>query len=106
MDDSYPIYTNSGDAIVNISEKSKLFTSDFEVEDCYLNATITDGKLFNYNDNEQASLEDYLFLKLVNGEYVNLFEIKLTINNKAYTIPLNSILSFKNHIKLTKSTEL
>ncbi len=98
VDNSYPIYTNSGDAIVNISEKSKLFTTNFDIEDCYLNATITDGKLYNYNDNEQASLEDYLFLKLVNGEFVNLFEMTLTTNSKAYTIPVNSILSFKEGI--------
>lgn len=95
VDDDYPIYTNSGNALVNISEKTKLLTADFDTDDCYLNATITDGKLYNYNDNEQASLDEYIFLKLPNGEYVNLYEITIKTNSKNYTIPLNSIISFK-----------
>lgn len=95
VDDDYPIFSNAGSALININEKSSLINTKFEKDDCYLNATITDGKLYNYNDTEQASLDDYYFLKLVNGEYVNLKEITIETYTNKFSIPLNSIINFK-----------
>lgn len=97
---TYPIFSNKGISLVNMSAKSKLINSDFIFSKGYPNFTITDGKLYNYNDHEQADYDQYILLQLSNMIYINLGEIKLNTNTEEYTIPLNSVLSFENdHIK-------
>lgn len=92
----YPIFSNKGISIINISSKSKLINSDFVFSKGYLNFTITGGRLYNYNDYEQADYDQYILLQLSNMTYVNLGEIKLNTNTKEYSIPLNSIIAFEN----------
>ena len=94
VNNNYPVFSNDGVAIVNINEKSKLVNNKFEYLEGYENFTLTGGKLYNYGDLEQADFEDYLFLQLPNGTYVNLYAIKITSNNVVYDIPVNSIIAF------------
>lgn len=91
----YPIYTNNGNALVNLDENSKLITKYFEVQSNIVNSTITDGHLFNYSDGSQADTNDYIFLSLSNNTYINLDNI--TFDTKV--IPKHSILNFhENYI--------
>lgn len=94
VNSNYPIYSNEGLAIVNINEKSKLINSNFEFFDSYENFTLTGGKLYNYGDLEQADYENYIFLQLPNGIYVNLYNLEITTLTKSINVPLNSIIYF------------
>ncbi len=91
----YPIFSNNGKAIVNLDVKAKLINNEFEFFESYENFTLTDGKLYNYGDLEQADYEEYLFLQLSNMTYINLFEIKIQTLTQEYTIPLNSVINFQ-----------
>lgn len=92
---SYPIFSNSGSAIVNLDHNAKLVNDKFEFFDSYENSTLTGGRLYNYGDLEQADYETYLFLQLSNMTYVNLFEIQLKTVTGNYSIPVHSIINFQ-----------
>lgn len=91
---NYPIYTNDGLAITNISDDVKIINDHFEFFDGYKNFTLTGGNLYNYKDLEQADLEDYILLQLPNFVYVNLSELTIKTNTKEHKIPINSIIGF------------
>ena len=93
---SYPVYTNNGLAIVNMNNKNRLINKKFEFFDSYENFTITDGKLYNYGEYKQSDYEDYIFLGLENGSYVNLVKLEFPMLYKGKTIPLNSIINFQD----------
>ena len=95
VNQTYPIFSNDGNAVVNLDSKSKIINNKFEFFDCYENATLTGEKLYNYNDLEQADYETYLFLQLSNMSYVNLTEVKIKTLSHEYTIPVNSIINFQ-----------
>lgn len=89
---TYPLYVNDNLSIVNISSDSKLITASYQEEEGYPYFTLSDGKLYNYGDGEQASYETYLFLKLSNGLFVNSIPITIETANETVEIPMNSIL--------------
>lgn len=91
----YPLYINNGLGIVNLDSKSTLINNKFEYFDTYENFTLTGGKLYNFGDYEQADYEDYIFLHLSNGTYVNLTDISIEIASGKYEIPVNSIANFQ-----------
>lgn len=90
----YPIYINNDIALLNMSENSKLITTDFEVVEGYKNSTLTDGGLYNTQGLERADYNDYLFLKNSDNVFMNSKEIKIKTNTNTYTIPTNSIICF------------
>ncbi len=90
----YPIYINNDIALLNMSENSKLITTDFEVVEGYKNSTLTDGGLYNLQGLERADYNDYLFLKNSDNVYMNSKEIKIKTNTNVYIIPTNSIICF------------
>ena len=93
---NYPIYTNNGLAIVNTSDRNKLISSRFEQFDTYENFTLTDAKIYNYAEFEQSDYEEYYFLLLESGVYVNVQKMTLVLANVKKVIPLNSILYFQD----------
>lgn len=95
LNTNFPVFTNNGLAIVNINSNNKLINKKFEYFDTYENFTVTDGKVYNFMDLEQSDYEDYIFLMLENGTYVNLYEINLEKNNIKVHIPVNSIINFQ-----------
>ncbi len=96
----YPIYTNNGLAIVNLSSSNKLLNKNFQYFDTYENFTLTDGKLYNYGDLDQSDYEDYIFLQLENGSFINLYELSFPTIYKGRKIPVNSVINFQeNYIK-------
>lgn len=90
----YPMFINNGLGIVNMDDNSKLINQKFEFFDTYENFTLTDGKLYNFGDFEQADYEHYILLENANHTYVNVLEITINVNDKKYVIPLNSIINF------------
>ena len=96
----YPIFTNNGLAIVNTNANNQLISKKFEFFDTYENFTITDGKLYNYGDYSQSDYEDYIFLQLENGSYVNLCDLSFPMSYRGKKIALNSIINFQeNYVK-------
>lgn len=96
----YPVFTNNGLAIVNMNSNNILINKRFEMFDSYENFTLTDGKLYNYGEYDQSDYEDYIFLQLENGSYVNLVELSFPLTYRGRKIPLNSIINFQeNYIK-------
>lgn len=93
----YPLFINNGLGVVNLDSKSKLINKKFDYFDSYENFTITDGKLYNFGDNEQADYEDYILLRLYNGTFVNLLEIKVLNNSGEHIIPVNSIINIQEN---------
>ena len=94
VNDTYPIISKDGLSVVNINEKSKMISNEFDIYSGYENSTITDGKLFNYNDLVQADFNDYIFLQLKNGTYVNLHSMGIDTIVNDYEIPVNSFIVF------------
>lgn len=93
---TYPIFSNRGVAVVNLSSDSKLINDKFEYFNGYENFTLTGGKLYNNGDLTQSDYENYILLQLSNMTYVNLYKIKLETLSYAYDIPLNSIINFED----------
>ena len=91
---TYPIYTNDGQALVSLDEKSRLINNLFDYNTSITNSTITDGHLFNTTDMSQADSDNYILLELSNKVYMNLEEITFNTNTIKKKIPVNSIISF------------
>lgn len=91
----YPIYINQNIALLDLSEDSKLITTNFEEVSGYKNSALTDGGLYNNNNKlERADYNDYLFLKNSDNIYINSKEIKIETNVNTYVIPTNSMITF------------
>ena len=96
----YPIYSNNGIEIINISSKNTLINDKFEEFETYENSILLNNTLYNYYGKEQADYEKYIFLRLEDNIYVNLSKIETNSLSKKLIIPVNSIISFQdNYIK-------
>lgn len=90
----FPMFINNGLGIVNMDSNAKLINHKFEFFDTYENFTLTDGKLYNFGDYEQADYEHYILLENANHTYVNILECTINTDNGKTVIPINSIINF------------
>ena len=96
----YPLYTNDGLELINLSDSNKIINDKFERFTIYENFRIINGTLYGPNSLDQIDEEKYIFLELIDYTYINLFPVTVNTNTETFTIPLNSIISFReNEIK-------
>ena len=94
IDINYPIYINENQAILNLSEDTKLITVNYEEVEGYPEFTITGGIMYNGSDLTRADGNEYLFLKNAEEIYTNVKELKIKTEYNEYTIPINSNIHF------------
>ncbi len=91
---AYPFFVNNGTAVFCINESAMAVTDEFDFVPTYQGLYISEGISFN-QDMERAYREDFLFLHLSNGLFLNTME--LTVNKSdlpGTTLSSNSVLSF------------
>ena len=94
---NYPIYINGNSNLYNLAENSTLISKDFEEISGYPNLSISEGKIYDGNDLERADGKEYIFVKTTDEIYINLNEVKIKTTANEYTIPVNSIIAFKEN---------
>ena len=94
IDIQYPIYINENQAILNLSEDTKLITVNYEEVEGYPEFTITGGIMYNGSDLTRADGNEYLFLKNAEEIYTNVKEMTIKTTYNTYTIPINSNIHF------------
>ena len=94
IDIQYPIYINENQAILNLSEDTKLITVNYEEVEGYPEFTITGGIMYNGSDLTRADGNEYLFLKNAEEIYTNVKETTIKTTYNTYTIPINSNIHF------------
>lgn len=91
---AYPFFVNNGTAVFCINESAMAVTDEFDFVPTYQGLYISEGISFN-QDMERAYREDFLFLHLSNGLFLNTME--LTVNKSdlpGNTLASNSVLTF------------
>lgn len=91
---AYPFFVNNGTAVFCINESAIAVTEEFDYVPTYQGLYISDGISFN-QDMERAYREDFLFLQLSNGLYLNSMEFTVKKSSlPGETLSGNSIISF------------
>ncbi len=90
----YPIISKDTSSIYIASSVGDLITEDFSHEVAYAGSIVTDAKLYNTIDYEQATDYSYMFVQLNNGIYVNTKEFNIKTYLENTTIPVNSFIRF------------
>ena len=91
----YPLYINDGSAVKLLSGEEKLIDSNFSSLETYEGVILSDGVLHN-DDGTRSDWNEYYFVRLNNGLFVNSLEVGIdTLANK-YTIPVNSMINFES----------
>ncbi len=93
----YPIISNDASTIYLSSNVGELISDDFGHETAYAGALITDAKLYNSNNYEQATNYSYYFVALNSGLFVNVAEINIKTYSDDIIIPVNSFILFKEN---------
>ena len=94
IDGEYPVWLNHGSSVQMINDKAVLLDQDFEEVSTYKGMMINDGITYN-RDGEQADAAEYRFLKLTNGNFMNLKSITYTQKGKEKDIEANSLVHFE-----------
>ncbi len=93
----YPIVSKDSSTLFIASNLGEYITSDFDREAAYPESMITDGKLYNTSNYEQATDYSYLFVGMNNGLYINVAELKIKTYNDTHVIPVNSFIKFETN---------
>ncbi len=93
----YPIVSKDSSTLYIASNIGNFVTEDFDHEVAYAGTIITNSKLYNTTDHEQATDYSYLFVEMNNGVYVNLSELDINNSIEEIKIPINSFVSFKDN---------
>ncbi|MCI5620129.1 MAG: hypothetical protein MR355_00970 [Lachnospiraceae bacterium] len=94
IDQEYPVYFNHGTSLQMVNDRAVLIDMDFEEISTYQGMMIHDGHTYNV-DGTQADAAEYLFLKLVNGNYMNLSGISYAQKGMEKHIGVHSIIHFE-----------
>ena len=90
----YPIVSKDSSTLYIASNIGDLVADDFKREATYKGTLLTDSKLFNTTDFEQATDYEYYFVAMNNGVFINLSEISIKTYNSENIIPVNSFIAF------------
>ncbi|MBR1390845.1 MAG: hypothetical protein IJ567_05260 [Lachnospiraceae bacterium] len=93
IDTDYPVFLNHGASLQVVNDKATLLDENFEPVETYMGLMINDGQTYNI-DGERADAAQFLFLKLANGNFVNLLDIHYERKAIDYTIPSGSPIHF------------
>lgn len=97
---AYPFFVNNQSAVFCLTDSVVAVTEDFDYVSTYQGLYISNGISFN-QDMERAYREDFIFLQMTNGLYMNAMEF--TINSSdlpGKVLTSNTILSFfENEIR-------
>ena len=93
----YPIVSKDSSTLYIASNVGDYITEDFDHEVSYPGTIITDSKLYNTNDYEQATDCNYFFVGLNNGLFINLSEIEIKSYSYDIKIPVNSFIKFEEN---------
>lgn len=93
IDTDYPVFLNHGASLQLVNDKAILLDQDFEPVETYMGLMINEGLTYNI-DGERADAAQFLFLKLANGNFVNLLDIHYERKAIEYTIPSGSPIHF------------
>ncbi len=94
LQSSYPVYLDNGAAIQLLNASSKLLDVDFAKVDTYEGMILMEQAAYN-RDGKRADAADYLFLRLSNGNFINLTPILYRVKGVDYDIDDNSIIHFE-----------
>ena len=94
IDINYPIYINEGKTILNLGEKTRLITVNYEQVEGYPEFMLTGGVMYNGADLTRADGNEYIFLKSEDEIYTNIKEIKLKTVLNEYEIKQYSNIYF------------
>lgn len=95
IDGDFPVYLNHGAVLQLVTDEALLIDEDFAQIDTYQGMMLTEGHSYNL-DGTMADAADYLFLKLVNGNYVNLCEMTYSGKAEDKVIPAHSLIHFES----------
>ena len=93
IDAEYPVYLNHGASVQMVNDKGVLLDKNFEETPTYKGLILDEGLAYN-TDGEQADAAEYIFIKLNNGNFVNLKTITYTQKGKEKDIAKNSLVHF------------
>ena len=93
IDAEYPVYLNHGASIQMVNDRGVLLDKNFEETPTYKGLILDEGLAYNI-DGEQADAAEYIFVKLNNGNFVNLKTITYTQKGKEKDIAKNSLVHF------------
>lgn len=94
IDAEYPVYLNHGASVQMVNDKGVLLDKNFEETSTYKGLILDEGLAYN-TDGEQADAAEYIFIKLNNGNFVNLKTITYTQKGKEKDIAKNSLVHFE-----------
>lgn len=121
---AYPLYVNAGTALFCVKDGAYAVTEDFEYVSTYPGLYIANGISFN-SDMERAYREDFLFLQLPNGVYINTMPMTIKTSDlpgedvaaasvvsffeselRYYTLSEDGCFSFSRSMGLTADTKI
>lgn len=92
---SYPLYVNEGSAVLCMSDRISLISTEFQILPSYQWLYVSGGTSFN-SDRQQADAEEFILLGLPDHLYLNSSQAVLTgrSGNLISTIRENSLVNF------------
>lgn len=93
----YPIVSKDSSTIYIATNVGDYITDNFDHEVSYPGTIIADSKLYNTTDYEQATNDNYFFVGLNNGLFINMNEINIKSYSYDIKIPINSFIKFEKN---------
>ena len=94
IDLSYPMYVNNGTTLNFLNGKYTLVSDEFQLLDTYNGLYLANGNTYN-EDLSQADGDDFFFVALENGLYMNAQTATFKNSLTEIQIPVNSIVKFQ-----------
>lgn len=89
----YPLFINDGITIINYNDEVNLISNTLSRTVGTKNTVINYGRIYSLNDYTQVDQEKYLLMNYSNNIFVNLYDLKIKVNNNEYNLPINSFLT-------------
>ena len=95
MSSAYPLFVNDGSTLYCLADSITAITEEFESVPTYQGLYVSEGISFN-QDMERAYRENFLFLELANGLYMNTMDMEIKASDlPGKTLENNAILRFR-----------
>ncbi len=97
IDRQYPLFTNDGEAILNLTSDNRLVNVFFEAVPTYDWLYVSEGTSFNV-DRSQADPDEFMLVQLKNGIYMNVQKLEISGGLGDFVIGDNSLLTFDDSV--------